>query len=153
MPRELVYVAGSERRILSHPDSPPSQTILEIRIRRGGLSIPGPVIWAVPGCPHFYMMHGCGSLPSETDGNPYTQLPRWLAHFGPVRQVVLTSHRTLLLSHLDCLGLRVNFAKSVLSPSQRVSFLGTVIDLQMTATVSAERATSIQRHAASFKEG
>ncbi len=84
MPRELVYVAGSERRILSHPDSPPSQTILEIRIRRGGLSIPGPVIWAVPGCPHFYMMHGCGSLPSETDGNPYTQLPRWLAHFGPV---------------------------------------------------------------------
>ncbi len=64
--------------------APPSQTILEIRIRRGGLSIPGPVIWAVPGCPHFYMMHGCGYLPSETDGNPYTQLPRWLAHFGPV---------------------------------------------------------------------
>ncbi len=43
-------------------------------------------------------------------------------------QVVLTLHRTLLLSHLDCLGLRVNFAKSILSPSQRVSFLGTVID-------------------------
>ncbi len=43
-------------------------------------------------------------------------------------QAVLTSHKTLLLSHLDCLGLRVNFAKSILSPSQRVSFLGTVID-------------------------
>ncbi len=36
-------------------------------------------------------------------------------------QAVLTSHRTLLLSHLYCLGLRVNFAKSILSPSQRVS--------------------------------
>ncbi len=62
-------------------------------------------------------------------------------------QVVLTSHKTLLLSHLDCLGLRVNFAKSILlSPSQRVPFLGTVIDsVQMTATVSAERATKIQR--------
>ncbi len=69
-------------------------------------------------------------------------------------QADLTSHMTLLLSHLDCLGLRVNFVKSVLSPSQRVSFLGTVIDsVQMTATVSAEQATSIQRHAASFKEG
>ncbi len=59
-------------------------------------------------------------------------------------QAVLTSHKTLLLSHLDCLGLRVNFAKSILSPSQRVSFLVTVIDsVQMTATVSAERATTI----------
>ncbi len=57
---------------------------------------------------------------------------------------VLTLHKTLLLIHLDCLGLRVNFAKSILLPSQRVSFLGTVIDpVQMTATVSAERATKI----------
>ncbi len=69
-------------------------------------------------------------------------------------QAVLILHRTLLLSHLDCLGLRVNFAKSVLSPSQRLSFLGTVTDsVQMTATVSAEWATTIQRHAASLKEG
>ncbi len=69
-------------------------------------------------------------------------------------EAVLTSHKTLLLSHLDHLGLRVNFAKSILSPSQRVSFLGTVIDsVQMTATVSAERAMTIQHHAASFKEG
>ncbi len=43
-------------------------------------------------------------------------------------QAVLTSHKTLLLSHLNCLGLRVNFARSILSPSQRVLFLGTVID-------------------------
>ncbi len=50
-------------------------------------------------------------------------------------QAVLASHKTLLLSHLDCLGLRVNFDKSILSPSQWVSFLGTVIDsVQMTAT-------------------
>ncbi len=52
---------------------------------------------------------------------------RRLAHSGPVRGV-LTSHNTLLLSHLGCLGLRVNFAKSILSPSQRVLFLGTVFD-------------------------
>ncbi len=47
MPRGLVYVAGSERRKLSHSGSPPSQTILEICIRRGGLSIQGPAVWAV----------------------------------------------------------------------------------------------------------
>ncbi len=69
-------------------------------------------------------------------------------------QGVLTLHKTILLSHLDCLGLRFNFSKSILLPSQRVSFLSTVIDsVQMTATVSVERATSIQRHTACFKEG
>ncbi len=37
-------------------------------------------------------------------------------------EAVSTSHKTLLLSHLGRLGLRVNFAKSIRSPSQRVSF-------------------------------
>ncbi len=29
-------------------------------------------------------MHGCGSLPFASDGNPHTPLPRRLVHFGPV---------------------------------------------------------------------
>ncbi len=37
-------------------------------------------------------------------------------------EAVSTSHKTLILGHLGCLGLRVNFAKSIRSPSQRVSF-------------------------------
>ncbi len=85
MPRGLVHVAGSERRLLSYPGSPPSHTILEIRIQRGGVSIQGTPFWAVPGSPHFYAMHGCGSLPSATDGNSHPQLPRRLAHSDPVR--------------------------------------------------------------------
>ncbi len=101
---------------------------------KGGISIQGPAVWIIPGSPHFYTMHGCGSLPSATDGNPHTQLPRRLAHSGPVAGGFSIA-KTLLLSHLDCLGLRVNFDKSILSPSQWVSFLGTVIDsVQMTAT-------------------
>uniref|UniRef100_A0A673L696 XK-related protein n=1 Tax=Sinocyclocheilus rhinocerous TaxID=307959 RepID=A0A673L696_9TELE len=32
----------------------------------------------------FYEVHGCGSLPAETDGNPHSELPRRLAHSGPV---------------------------------------------------------------------
>ncbi|KAI2646365.1 Gag-Pol polyprotein [Labeo rohita] len=38
----------------------------------------------------------------------------------------LLSHRALLLNHLDCLGLKVNLAKSALHPSRRISFLGAV---------------------------
>ncbi len=45
MPRGLFHVAGSERHLLSYPGSPSSQTILEIRSRRGGVSIQGPPIW------------------------------------------------------------------------------------------------------------
>ncbi len=37
------------------------------------------------GPPYFYEVHGRGSFPSETDGNPHSQLPRRLAHSGPVR--------------------------------------------------------------------
>ncbi|KAL0157117.1 hypothetical protein M9458_048363, partial [Cirrhinus mrigala] len=33
----------------------------------------------------------------------------------------LISHRTLLLSHLESLALRVSFGKGTLSPSQRIS--------------------------------
>ncbi len=45
----------------------------------------GPTLWAVSGPPYFYEVHGRGSFPSETDGNPHSQLPRRLAHSGPVR--------------------------------------------------------------------
>ncbi len=34
---------------------------------------------------NFYAMHGCSTLPSATDRNPHPQLPRRLAHSGPVR--------------------------------------------------------------------
>ncbi len=67
-------------------------------------------------------------------------------------EVELLSHRTLILSHLERLGLRVNFAKSALSPSQRVSFLGTVLDsARMRAVIAPERALAIQKLAATFK--
>ncbi len=258
--RGLVLFSGPERRILSHPDSPPSQTILEIRLRGSGLPVHGPTLWAVSGPPYFYEVHGRGSFPSETDGNPHSQLPRRLAHSGPVRggttftqnphpqplrapgaqgqfrqkrtvsqptNIVpgyssgLSSHesgdsvrtrsghsetrghlqerhrsptqsvsenagpygrsiasvtagpaphappstlvettgstqrmasRTLAYQGESGLCNRVNFAKSALSPSQRISFLGTVLDsAHMRAVIASEHALAIQKLAATFK--
>ncbi len=69
-------------------------------------------------------------------------------------EVELLSHRTLLLSHLERLGLRVNFAKSALSPSRRVSFLGTVLDsAHMRAVIAPECSLAIQKLTATFKNG
>ncbi len=42
--RGLVSVCGSERRLLSYPNSAPSQTVFEIRFRGSGLSVHGPSI-------------------------------------------------------------------------------------------------------------
>ncbi len=143
MPRGLVHVAGSGRHVLSHPGSPPSQTILEIRIRRGGISMQGPAVWAVPGSPHFYTMHGCGSLPSVTDGNPHTQIPRRLANSGPV------AGGFNIAQDVPPQPLRLPGGHGKLCQDHTVTqptslFLATVIDsVQMTATVSAERAMTI----------
>ncbi len=65
---------------------------------------------AVPGSPHFYEVHGCGSFPAETDGNLHLELPqRILVHL----EDELLSQRSVLHSHLECLGFRV---KRALSP-------------------------------------
>ncbi len=123
--RGLVLFSGSERCILSHPDSPPSQTILEIRLRGSGLPVHGPTLWAVSAPPYFYEVHGLSPL-RQMGIRILNYLDDWL--ILAQSEVELLSHRTLILSHLERLGLRVNFAKSALSPSQRVSFLGTVLD-------------------------
>ncbi|KAI2664125.1 ORF V: Enzymatic polyprotein [Labeo rohita] len=66
----------------------------------------------------------------------------------------LLSHRALLLSHLECLGLRVNLAKSVLHPSRQISFLGAIFDsTQLRAMVVPERALAIRQLAGSFRAG
>ncbi len=83
--RQLVLFSGPERCLLSHPDSPLSQIILEICLRGCGLSIYRPSLRAVPDSSHFYEVHGCSSFPSEADGNSHSELPRWLACFSPVR--------------------------------------------------------------------
>ncbi len=138
-----------ERCILSHPDSPPSQTNLEIRLRGSGLPVHGPTLWAVSGPPYFYEVHGRGSFPSQTDGNPHSQLPRRLAHSGPVRGGT-TFTQNPHPQPLRAPGAQGQFRQK--SPSQRVSFLGTVLDsARMRAVIAPERALAIQKLAATFK--
>ncbi|KAL0188697.1 hypothetical protein M9458_015796, partial [Cirrhinus mrigala] len=78
------------------------------------------------------------------------RIPNYLCDWLILAQLEdeLLSHRTFLLSLLDCLGLRVNFA------SQRILFLGTVLDsTQMRAVVLPEHAMAVQQLVASFKFG
>ncbi len=56
----------------------------------------------------------------------------------------LSAHRNLVLKHLSLLGLRVNWEKSKLVPTQRISFLGMEFDsVNQTARLTQERAQSV----------
>ncbi len=56
----------------------------------------------------------------------------------------LCTHRDLVLRHLSQLGLRVNWEKSKLVPTQRISFLGMELDsVNQTARLTQERAQSV----------
>ncbi len=101
IPRGLVIFDGSERRFISHPDSPHHRRFLR---------------FAFEGVAYKHTV-----LPFRLSLAPCTFLrSTWI----PLRQ-------------MGILGLRVNFAKSTLSPTQQISFLGTVIDsAQMWAVVT-----------------
>ncbi len=149
--RGLVLFSGPEGRIFSHPDSPHHRRFLRFTFE---------------GVAYQYTV-----LPFGLSLAPRTFTKCMDAALSPLRQMVirilnylddwlilaqseveLLSHRTLILSHLERLGLRVNFAKSALSPSQRISFLGTVLDsAHMRVVIAPERALAIQKLAATFK--
>ncbi len=93
-------------------------------------------------------MHGCGSLPSATDGiHILNYLDDWL--ILAQSQAVLTSHKTPPPQPLRLPGAQGQLCqKYTVHPSQRVLSWATVIESgHITATVSAERAMTIQRHA------
>ncbi len=70
----------------------------------------------------------------------------------PQSQDQLCEHRDLVLSHLSQLGLRVNWEKSKLSPTQMISFLGMELDsVNQTAHLMQERAQSVLNCLNAFK--
>ncbi len=102
--------------------------------------------------PHFYTMYGCSSLPSATDGNPHTQLPRQLVHSGPV------TGGFNIAQDPPPQPLRLPGAQGQIcqehTVTQPTGFVpGYSYRQQMTATVSAEQAMIIQRNMTSFQEG
>ncbi len=93
--------------LTSHPNSAPSQTVLEIRVRGDGLSVYSPPVWT----PHFYEVHRCGSFPSEADGiRILNYLDDRLVLADSEQQLI--THRSLLPNHLERLGLKINPSKS-----------------------------------------
>ncbi len=83
----------------------------------------GPALRAVPIAPCLHESSGGSPCSLERTGRAHSQLPRRLAHTGSVSGSVMQT-QGLVLSHLSQLGLRVNWEKSKLLPTQRIFFLG-----------------------------
>lgn len=76
---------------------------------------------------YFHEVHGCGPLPLRQAGvRILNYLDDWLVLAQS--EAELNAHRSILLSHLQFLGLRINPAKSSLSPSWRIAILGAVLE-------------------------
>ncbi len=137
----LVCSDRPEGRVLSCLDPPATQVIPAIRVRGSGVSVQGPALRAVPVASRLHQSRG-DFCPPERTRCAHSQLPRRLAHTRTVSQ--LSAHRDLVLKHLSLLGLRVNWEKSKLVPTQRISFLGMEFDsVNQTARLTQERAQSV----------
>ncbi len=138
----LVRSDRPEGRVLSCLDPPSTQTVSPLCVRRASISVQSPPLRAIPvaSCLH----QGRGGSPCSIKGSRHSrsQLPRRLAHVGPVSSTVVRTR----------LGLRVNWEKSKLSPVQRISFLGMELDsVNLTARLSVERAQSMLNCLESFQ--
>jgi hypothetical protein len=79
-----------------------------------------------------------------------THIDDWLL-WAQSRQEFL-EHSQLLLEHLTFLGFRINTVKSVLIPTQTISFLGLILDsVSFKASLSVERIRTFQDWLALFR--
>ncbi len=126
IPRGLVHVTGSDRHLLSYPRSPHHRRFLRFAFK--GVVYQYKVLpFGLSLAPRTFTrcMHAALSPLRQMGIRILNYLNDWL--ILAQSEAVSTSQKTLLLSHLCCLGLRVNFTKSASSRSAsacwRMTFL------------------------------
>ncbi len=126
-PGDWFFNPGPERRLLSHPDSPHHRRFLRFAFE--GVAYQYMVLpfgLSLAPCNFMKCMDVALSPLRQMGVRILNYLDDWLVLAQSEAEQL--SHRSLLLSHLECLGLRANFAKSSLSLSQQIMFLEAVFD-------------------------
>ncbi len=148
-PRGLVCVRGFEGSVLSHSDSTVSQTVSEACFRGHSVPILCSPVRAGFGTAHIFKVDAALRASGIRILN---YLDDWLI-LAQSRDTLL-SHIDSLLIHLESLGLCVNRWKSILAPSQSITYLGVCMDsLEMRARLSRESAAAILSYLRHFREG
>ncbi len=129
-PRGLICVRGFKGRVHSHSDSTASQMVFW-----GMLSCQGKAqrtntlfsrsSWLGPHA--LFKGHRCSTPPLRSSGRCILNyLDDWLILAQSLDTLI--SHIDSLLIHLETLGLCVNMQKSILAPSQSITYLGVCLD-------------------------
>lgn len=147
--RRVVYVSRPEGCLLPHPYSSTPSAVFAVCLSRVSFPVPSAPIRSLPlpSCVMAALSHlqsrGMKILPYLDD---------WLICAPSQSQLALDT--SCLLSHVARLGLRVNFTKSFLVPSQGTFFLGMTLDaITMKARPSPQRVDDILRLLLLFREG
>ncbi len=152
-PQGLVCVREFEGlvSVLSHSDSTASQTVSEVCFR--GHSVPILPFGLALAPRTFSKCVDAALSPLRASGiRILNYLDDWLI-LAQSRDRLL-SHIDSLLIHLESLGLCANRRKSILAPSQSITYLGVCMDsLEMRVRLSRERAAAILSYLRHFREG
>ncbi len=151
--RGLVCVRGFEGHVLSHSDSTASQTVSEFCFRGHSVPILCSSVRAGFGPAHIFKVRGCSTFPPQGERDTHPQLSGRLADFSSVPGHATQPHRlaaySLVVPRAMC-----KQRKSILAPSQSITYLGVCMDsLEMRARLSRERAAAILSYLRHFREG
>ncbi len=119
----LVYLRGFKGCLFSHSGSPPPQVLPEICIRGDSVPIHSPALRLMSGPRTFKKCMDAALSPLKQSGmRILNYLDDWLVL--ALSESALLSDKFRLLAHIQSLGLTVNMQRSMLVPSQNISFLG-----------------------------
>ncbi len=151
-PRGLVCVCGFKGRVLSLSDSTASRTLSEVCFRGNSVPILFSPVRAGFGPCTFVKCLDAALSPSERAGCAFSTFGR-SAKLAQSRDMLI-SHIDSLLIHFESLGLCVNMQKSILAPSQSITYLGVCLDSgEMRARLSRERVAAILTSLRHFRQG
>ena len=125
--RRLDGVSGLEGRLLAGPSPSGQPQVPQICGLESGFSVQGSLFRSLHGSTSFHMGHGSGVDFSSSSGYLDTTLFRRLAYSSSVLSFGSSGFGHSLTS-MPGIGYRSQWEKSNLIPSQRVVYLGVIID-------------------------
>ncbi len=147
----LVRSDRPEGRVLSCLDPPSTQTVSSLCVRRASISVQSPPLRAIPVASCLHQGRGGSPCSIKGSGHSRSQLPRRLAHIGPVSSTVVRTqgHGAQPPQPVGASG---QLGKEQTLPCAEDLFLGMELDsVNLTARLSVERAQSMLNCLESFQ--
>lgn len=144
-------VRGLEGRVSAHPHCERSQTIPSVQVQREGVCVYRTSFRPCDSATGVYESLKSRSIISATGRNPVVGLLRQLVDSLSLKRAVHSRREFYHRYTLTRLGWLINWEKSSLSPTQKITFLGASLDLiTQEAFPTMEHLTSLEQEISSL---